>query len=122
MEYEGEEVRVAQVFSWKAIESALPDEVGILALEDFCCAGVLHYVQHFDEFLVPRELQHRARPPQVVVKDADWVEVCKGLLDRGLSEVLPTKICFMSTGSPYFQGCLELGKVSSMRVLGHSGL
>lgn len=53
VDYRGEEVKLAKPFSWPSIAPALPSEVGSLKLVDFCTGGCLHYVTHFEEYLLP---------------------------------------------------------------------
>ena len=53
VDYQGEEIRLARRVEWESIEASLPEHVGKLDLRDFCEGGVLHYVTHFEEFLLP---------------------------------------------------------------------
>ena len=84
VDYQGEEIRLARKVTWESIEPSLPQQVGMLDLREFCNAGVLHYVNHFAEFLLPAPDQVLGKPPRVFVDDADWERLARGLLERGL--------------------------------------
>ena len=53
LDYSGEEVKLAQKVRWRNIEPSLPPQVGQLDIRDFLEDGVLHFVTHIDETLVP---------------------------------------------------------------------
>ena len=54
IDYKGEEVKTAQQTSWANLAPALPPEVGTVDLEQVVDSGCLHYVQHFEEYLLPK--------------------------------------------------------------------
>ena len=91
VDYMGEEVRVAKPLTWESLEPALPAEVGLLHLRDYCQGGVLHYVDHFTDFLVPTEEQFMGKPPRVNVSEEEWAKVAEGLLKCGICEVISEK-------------------------------
>lgn len=80
IDYRGEEVRVAQYFSWANISPALPREIGVVPLEDLCQHGAQHYVKNFDLYLKPQSEWIPPTRPRVMVKDEHWDDVCRGLL------------------------------------------
>ena len=84
VDYQGEEIRVARKVVWESIEASLPAQVGTLELRSFCHSGVLHYIDHFEDFLVPVCDQTVGKAPRVFVDDCDWFLVAKGLMDRGI--------------------------------------
>ena len=84
VDYQGEEIRLARRVEWESIEASLPEHVGKLDLRDFCEGGVLHYVTHFEEFLLPLHDQTIGKPPRVFVDDCSWEPLARGLLDRGI--------------------------------------
>ena len=84
VDYQGEEMRLARKVVWDSIEASLPSHVGMLDIRDHCEGGVLHYITHFEEFLLPVEDQIIGKPPRVFVDDPDWEIVARGLLDRRL--------------------------------------
>ena len=87
LDYTGDEIKLAKRLKWESIAPSLPDEVGLLSLRDYCQGGVLHYVDHFPEYMVPLEEQHVGRTPRVFVDDVDWAPLVKGLLEKGICEV-----------------------------------
>ena len=63
VDYRGEEIRLARKVVWESIEASLPAHVGELDLRDFCEGGVLHYVTHFENYLLPVSDQLIGKPP-----------------------------------------------------------
>eukprot|EP00435_Cladocopium_sp_Y103_P018222 s1737_g4.t1 len=89
VDYRGEEIKLARSFNWECIAGALPKEVGTLELSDFCTGGCRHYVENFEQYLLPPENQVISRAPRVLVAQEDWFDVCKGLIDAGICKVMP---------------------------------
>ena len=110
VDYRGEEVRVAQRFSWTSISPAMPPEVGGVELLDFCTLGTKFYIQNFPDFLVPADKQFLGRAPTVMVGDDDWLEVCRGLLDRRVCGIIPLNQVFHIHGRPLLGGLFGVGK------------
>lgn len=54
-DYSGEEVRLAQKVSWANIEPSFPPEAGALDIREFCEGGVLHFINHIGETILPME-------------------------------------------------------------------
>ena len=84
VDYQGEEIRLARRVDWDSIEASLPEHVGKLDLRDFCEGGVLRYVNHFEDYLLPVQDQTIGKPPRVFVDDDCWEPLARGLLDRGI--------------------------------------
>eukprot|EP00435_Cladocopium_sp_Y103_P007936 s2109_g2.t1 len=110
VDYRGEEVKVAQQFSWETISPALPPEVGGVSLVDFCTLGTRYYIEHFPEFLVPPEKQHLGRSPTVMVGKDDWLEVCRGLTNCGVCGIIPLEQVYHIRGKPLLGGLFGVGK------------
>ena len=119
VDYRGEEIRLARKVVWESIEASLPAHVGELDLRDFCEGGVLHYVTHFENYLLPVSDQLIGKPPRVFVDDDSWESLARGLLDRGicvrrkLSELhhvglSPLVNGLFSVSKEEFQGPIEL--------------
>ena len=69
---------------WENIAPALPDEVGTVPLEDVVELGSLHYVKHFEEYLLDVQDQRAVKPPKVMVPPDNWESFCSNLLDKGI--------------------------------------
>ena len=110
LDYMGEEVRVAKKLVWKALEPALPSEVGQLFLRDYCTGGVLDYVDRFEEFLVDPKDQVIGKTPRVMVDPGEWKAVAKGLLDKGLCKVIAKKDVYHISNLPLLNGMFAVGK------------
>ena len=108
IDYKGEEVKTAQQTSWDNIAPALPDEVGTVDLEQVVESGCLHYVQHFEEFLLPKEAQAQVytKPPKVMVPMDQWETFCAGLLSRGICGIIPNAQFTRSTTNHCSTGSL----------------
>lgn len=98
VDYRGEEVKLAQALTWSSMSAAFPKEVGSLELQDFCTGGCRIYVQEFEKFLLPPDMQTAGRTPKIRVADHDWPEVCEGLLKTGIWFIV-TSAVFTSCGS-----------------------
>ena len=110
MDYRGEEVKIAQRFSWKSISPALPPEVGGVSLIDYCTLGAKFYVENFPKFLVPPEKQFLGRTPTVMVKDEDWFSVCDGLITSRICGIIPLDEVYHIHGRPLLGGLFGVGK------------
>ena len=84
IDYCGDEVLCACPTTWANLAPAMPAEVASVDLSEVCELGCKHYVDHFHEYLLPGEMQKRMKPPRVLVHDDHWMEVCTGLLSRGV--------------------------------------
>ena len=110
VDYRGEEVKVAQSFSWESILPALPQEVGRLCLVDFCSQGTRHYVENFPSYLLPEPEQLLGKPPRVMVFEESWLDVCRGLVKRNICGVLPKRLLHHVKGRPLLSGLFAVGK------------
>eukprot|EP00438_Fugacium_kawagutii_P032414 Skav234917 [mRNA] locus=scaffold840:917441:922639:+ [translate_table: standard] len=110
IDYKGDEVQVAQWFSWENISPALPREIGVVPLEELCEHGARHYVTHFDLYLKPREEWGSWKRPRVMVDDSDWSAVCEGLLAAGVCRLIPESEVFMTDQGPLLNGLFGVPK------------
>lgn len=108
--YMGDEVRVAHSFQWEHVKSALPSEIGHIQLEDVCSGGILDYVQRFESYLLPEDARVYTKPPRVMVEDAHWMGVCKGLVQSGVCEILPLDEVFCVNSRPILNGLFGVSK------------
>ena len=109
VDYRGEEVRVAKHFRWENLAPALPEQVGCIPLHDVCELGTLSYVNNFEEYLLPIEAQVYTKPPRVMVEEG-WPQVCEGLLEKGLCEVMPLREVYHLRGQPVLNGLFGVSK------------
>ena len=110
VDYQGDEVRVARNIVWESIEASLPAQAGTLDLRDFCHSGVLHYVNHFEEFLLPVADQTIGKPPRIFVDDEEWPTVADGLLARGICVARKLSELHCVGGSPLVNGLFAVSK------------
>ena len=88
IDYEGDEIKVAKSVTWDGIQASLPKEVASLDVRDFCEGGVLYYINHFEEFMIPLENQIVGATPKTMVTDQEWPKVARGLVEQGLCKVI----------------------------------
>eukprot|EP00435_Cladocopium_sp_Y103_P035476 s619_g9.t1 len=110
LDYSGEEVKLAQKVTWKSISPSLPPQVAQLNIEDFCEGGVLHYVTHIHETLLPEEDQRVGRAPTVMVDNDQWEELATNLVRCGLCKVIPKSQVFHINNTPLLNGLFSVGK------------
>eukprot|EP00438_Fugacium_kawagutii_P015593 Skav229726 [mRNA] locus=scaffold49:399186:411683:- [translate_table: standard] len=110
IDYRGEEVKVAKRFAWGNIAPALPDEVGRVPLVDVCTKGCRHYVEEFSSFLKPQDEWGRLPRPRVMVDDADWAEVCQGLVQSGVCTFIEESDVFSTPQGPLLNGLFGVTK------------
>ncbi len=110
IDYNGDEVRVARFFRWENLEGALPVEVGRIRLEDVCERGTLEYIKNFEEYLLPKEAQVYTRPPRVMVEEDSWEQVCSGLVNRGICDIMPLSEVYHIEGKPLLNGLFGVSK------------
>ena len=104
IDYKGEEVKTAQQTSWENLAPALPEEVGAVELEHVVGAACLHYVQNFEDYLLPKDVQRYTKPPKVMVAGDQWEAVCSGLLSRGICGLIPESQVYKVEGKPLLNG------------------
>lgn len=110
VDYRGEEVMVAKYVGWKHLEPALPDEVGSVELSKVVKLGMLHYVENFDEYLIPPEDMQPSRSPQVMIPPSEWEEVARGLISKGICGVIGEDEVFRVKGVPVLNGMFGVSK------------
>lgn len=110
VDYSGDEVRLAQPIWWESVEASLPSEVGTLDIRDFCTGGVLHFITHIEETLVPLEDQTSGKTPSVMVKEGSWESLAQGLASRGLCQVVREEALYSINGSPLLNGLFSVAK------------
>ena len=110
IDYKGEEILSAKAMRWENVESALPDEVGDVALEEVVEKGSRHYVLNFDQYLLAEEDQTYIKPPRVLVPAEHWESFCKSLLDKGVfSRVHESDLCCIDD-QPVLNGLFGVSK------------
>ena len=110
IDYKGDEVKIAQWFSWCNVEPALPTEVGNVPLHDVCTRGARDYVLNFDHYLKPSSEWKITRPLKVMVKDEDWPAVCHGLVTSGVCVYIPEEEVFHTDSGPLLNGMFGVRK------------
>ena len=110
VDYQGEEVLLAKPVVWESIRAALPNEVGQLFLRDFCSEGVLHFIDNFEDYLLPESDRTVGRPPRVICDDNEWEIVAPGLVSRGLCKVVRESELFMVNSTPVVNGMFAVSK------------
>ena len=110
VDYQGEEILLARPLVWESLEAAFPLEVGQLYLRDFCSEGVLHFVDNFDDYMLPQEDMVIGKCPRVMVEDDHWEKVATGLVERGLCKVLRESELFHVGSSPLVNGMFSVSK------------
>ena len=110
VDYRGEEVLIAKHVGWKHLEPALPAEVGSVELSKVVELGMLHYVNCFEEYLIPSEDMIPSRAPQVMVPPDEWEEVARGLISRGICGVIGEDEVFKVKGVPILNGMFGVSK------------
>ena len=120
LSYEGEEVKVAKKVIWESISPSLPGQVGSLDIRDFCSAGVLYYINHFESFLVSPGDQFLGKPPRVHCDEMEWPLVAEGLLQRGICTLRKKSQLHHIQGSPLMSGLFAVSKDEFIDVAGRS--
>ena len=107
VDYKGEEVLTAQTMRWANVEPALPAQVGGVPLTQVVEKGCLHYVTHFEEYLLEPEDQVYVKPPRVLVPPDDWANFCTGLLRLGVFSKVHEDEIYKVQGKPLLSGRLQ---------------
>lgn len=110
VDYSGDEIKLAKNLKWESIAPSFPEQVGLLPLRDYCEGGVLHYVDHFADFMVPLDDQFVGRTPRIFVDDADWFDLVQGLLDRGICEIFKESDIHHVQGQCMLNGMFAVSK------------
>eukprot|EP00438_Fugacium_kawagutii_P034498 Skav206642 [mRNA] locus=scaffold5599:32144:35829:- [translate_table: standard] len=110
VDYKGDEVKVAQWFSWKNIYPALPADVGTVPLREVCTLGCQFYVDHFDEFIKPRSEWGHIPRARVMVEDSEWEAVCRGLVKTSVCKFILEEEVFQTDSGPLLNGMFGVTK------------
>lgn len=110
VDYQGDEIKLARRISWDEIAPSLPSEVGMIDVRQFCHGGIRHYIDNFENFLVPSEEMVIGRTPDVMIQDGQWEQVVQGLLTTGVCEVLPLSKVYHVNGKPLLSGMFSVSK------------
>eukprot|EP00438_Fugacium_kawagutii_P007999 Skav234605 [mRNA] locus=scaffold5214:352284:358006:- [translate_table: standard] len=110
IDYKGEEVLTAQVMRWENVRSALPAEVGTVPLEQVVELGSLHYVKHFEDYLLDPQDQVAVRPPRVLVPPENWEDFCTNLLRLGVFDKVHESELYQVQGKPLLNGLFGVSK------------
>ena len=110
VDYKGEEVLTAQTMQWENVAPALPLEVGGVPLESVVEKGCLHYVKHFEEYLLDPKDQVYVRPPKVMVPMDNWYAFCDNLLKRGIFAKVHEDDLYRVQGKPVLSGLFGVSK------------
>lgn len=110
VDYEGEEVKLARKVTWEGIRASLPAEVASLDIRDFTEGGVRHFIDHFEDYLLPTDLQVIGKAPRTMVDDCEWPSVVKGLTECGLCTILPQSQLHHVGGRPLVNGLFAVTK------------
>lgn len=110
VDYKGDEILTAQSMQWENIAPALPAEVGEVPINDVVELGSLHYVTHFEEYLLPVEEQQYTKPPRVLVPPEHWETFCKNLIARGVFSRVHESELHRVGGMPILNGLFGVSK------------
>eukprot|EP00438_Fugacium_kawagutii_P004839 Skav221060 [mRNA] locus=scaffold3118:62102:67689:+ [translate_table: standard] len=110
IDYRGEEVLTAQSIEWENVSPALPKEVGSVDLASVVKLGSLHYVENFEDYLVPPEDQVYVKPPKVMVPEEGWHKMCQGLLDTGVCSLIHEDDVYRVQGRLLLNGLFGVSK------------
>lgn len=110
LDYRGEEVKLAKPLTWEGVEPSLPAEVGTLDVRDFCDLGILHYINNFEDFLVPMDMRRVGKAPRVIVEPSEWPMLARGLVRRGICEVMLEDGIYHLDGKPLMNGMFAVSK------------
>ena len=100
----------AQPMRWENVAPALPEEVGGVKLEEVVEHGSRHYVENFEQYLLPPEDQIYTKPPRVMVPPENWEEFCRNLLERGIFNKVHEDDLHLVQGKPVLNGLFGVTK------------
>ena len=81
-----------------------------MELAEFCTGGCRHYVDCFEEFLLPPDSQVLGNTPRILVAEEDWFGVAQGLLSSGICGVLPRRLLHHVGDKPLLNGLFAVSK------------
>ena len=67
-------------------------------------------MDHFLEYLLAGEVQKKMKPPRVLVHDDHWLEVCKGLIAKGVCVPIQEADVYCVEGAPVLNGLFGVPK------------
>ena len=77
---------------------------------NFCEAGVLDYINRFEDYLVASEDQIIGKTPSVMVDNSEWDAVAQGLIEKGLCKLLPIDDIYTIQKQPLLNGLFAVSK------------
>eukprot|EP00438_Fugacium_kawagutii_P006880 Skav204949 [mRNA] locus=scaffold3104:7120:25458:+ [translate_table: standard] len=110
VDYQGEEVKIARSFGWRNIEPSLPSGIGSIPLEEVCELGTREFVVAFEDYLLPEESRVYTKPPRIMVEEGDWLNISRGLLDKGVCSLLPAREVARVEHKKLFNGLFAVSK------------
>ncbi|CAE7518641.1 unnamed protein product [Symbiodinium natans] len=116
LNYVGDEVKTAKWTTWANLEPALPyGHIGAINVLDLADGGVRELLMDPLQFLKPRWDERPVRSSRVMVQEADWGEVARGLVKYNLCAVLPESALVAPGGVPLRNGLfgIEKGEVAN---------
>ena len=116
LNYVGDEVKTAKWTTWANLEPALPyGHIGAINVLDLADGGVRELLMDPLQFLKPRWDERPVRSSRVMVQEAAWGEVARGLVKYNLCAVLPESALVAPGGVPLRNGLfgIEKGEVAN---------
>ena len=114
IDYNGEEVKTAQLVTWRQLEPALPPpgNAGCLRAADLLEGWARACMEDPTKTLLPEDKRPDELPqPQVWVESQkDWHEICAGAADRGIFTFLEEQDVFHFQGRPVLNGTVRSRK------------
>ena len=109
----GEEIHSASYFAWANVKHSLPskDVAGILDGAEVSTGGVKDFLMHPEKYLKPEATRTWMKCPRVMVKEDQWEEVCAGLVERGVCDVIPVSEVLHVDGKPILGGLFGVPKM-----------
>ena len=110
--YSGEEVRTAKSTSWKHIKPALPfGSIGSVRATDFAEGVVLDLLlRDASLHLLPSWSDMDVRSSRVMVKDEEWGDLSRGLVEYGVCCIIPRSAAATCNGSRLHHGLFGVEK------------
>ena len=72
--------------------------------------GAKHYVDHFDSYIRPPDRWELKKAPRVMVPDAAWPDVCRGLTATGVCTFMREEELFHTSQGPLLNGLFGVTK------------
>ena len=114
VDYNGEEVKTAQLVTWRQLEPALPPpgKAGCVRASDLLEGWARACMEDPTKTLLPEDKWPDELPqPQVWVESQkDWHEICSGAAERGIFTFLKEQDVFHFQGKPLLNGLFGVEK------------